>query len=105
MKVRSGGWDTVLVWSAEVGRTTGARGLGSLRLKLGGNHPLGNGEAPYHDSVSGIGNGTSYAGFTIEYDRKVSEHWFVGFSLAGGLGPVWRQTGGPVIAFNVSAVY
>ena len=105
VKVRSGGWDTVLVWNAEVGRTLGPKGLGSLRLKLAGHHPLGNGTAPYHDSVSGIGNGTAYAGFTVELDRKVSDHWFVGMSLAGGLGPVRRQTGGPVLAFNVSAVY
>ena len=105
VKIRSGGWDTVLLWNAEVGRTVGARGLGSLRVKLGGHHPLGNGDAPHHDSVSGIGNGTNYAGFTIEYDRKLGDHWAVGFSLAGGLGPVLRQTGGPVLALNVSAVY
>jgi hypothetical protein len=105
VKVRSGGWDTVLLWNAEVGRTMGKNGNGSLRLKLVGHHPLGDGEVPYHESVSGIGNGTSYAGFTVEYDRKVSDHWFLGASIAGGLGPVIRQAGGPVISLNVSAVY
>jgi len=105
VKVRSGGWDTVLLWNAEVGRRVGKAERGSLRLKLAGHHPLGNGSAPYHDSVSGIGNGTNYGGFTIEYDRRIGERWFVGFSLAGGLGPIVRQTGGPVVALNVSAIY
>lgn len=105
VSIRSGGWDTVLLWNAEVGRSIGPKGLGSLRVKLNGHHPLGNGTAPYHDSVSGIGNGTAYAGFTVELDRKVSENWSVGGSVAGGLGPVLRQTGGPVLALNVSAVY
>jgi len=105
VKIRSGGWDTVVVWNAEVGRRVGAAQRGSLRLKLGGHHPVGNGTAPRHDSVSGIGNGTNYAGFTIEYDRALGEHWFLGFSIAGGLGPIVRQTGGPVVSINVSAVY
>jgi hypothetical protein len=105
VKARSGGWDTVLVWNAEVGRSVGPKRKGTLRVKLAGHHPVGNGSAPYHDSVSGIGNGTSYAGFTIEYDRSLGEHWSLGFSLAGGLGPIQRQTGGPVLALNLSAAY
>lgn len=105
VKIRSGGWDTVVLWNAEVGRKMGPRQKGNLRLKLGGHHPVGNGTTPYHDSVSGLGNGTHYTGFTVEFDRQVSDHWFVGLSLAGGMALVIRQTGGPVVAFNVSAIY
>lgn len=94
---RGGGWDSVIQWSAEGGVDVGKTRATHLRLRLAGLHPLGDGTAPYHRSPSGIGNGTSYVGFTIEVERTVSERVALGFSLAGGLAPVRRQTGGPVI--------
>lgn len=94
---RGGGWDTVLEWSAEAGTSVGKLQKTHLRLRLAGFHPLKDGEAPYHSSPSGIGNGTAYAAFTIEIERSVTERSVVGVSIAGGLGPVVRQTGGPVI--------
>lgn len=94
---RTGGWDSVLSWSAEGGLSAGKQRKTQLRLRLAGVHPLGDGEAPYHASPSGIGNGTRYVGFTFEVERVASELLTVGVSLAGGLGPVVRQSGGPVI--------
>lgn len=94
---RSGGWDSVLSWSVEGGWTAGKLQRTRLRLRLAGAHPLGDGTAPYHASPSGIGNGTRYVGFTLELERVMGEHLTLGVSLAGGLGPVVRQTGGPVI--------
>ena len=94
---RSGGWDSVLSWSVEGGWTAGKLKRTRLRLRFAGAHPLKNGSAPYHSSPSGIGNGTMYTGFTLEVERAVSELLTLGVSLAGGLGPIARQSGGPVI--------
>jgi hypothetical protein len=96
-----GGWDTVLLWNAEVGwsRPGGKR---STRVKLLGRHPLGDGSAPYHESPSGIGNGTAYIGFTVENDWEIAPRTWFGLSLAGGLGLVVRQIGGPVIAVSIA---
>ncbi len=94
---RTGGWDTVLAWSVEGGWSPGKLQTTRLRLRVGGVHPLGDGDAPYHASPSGIGNGTRYVAFTFEVERVVTDLLSLGVSLAGGLGPVARQTGGPVI--------
>lgn len=102
---RGGGWDTVLQWSAEAGLSVGKEQRTQLRLRFAGFHPLKNGTAAYHDSPSGIGNGTAYTGFTLEVERKITEIISAGFSLAGGLGGVVRQTGGPVIIGHVAAAW
>jgi len=94
---RTGGWDSVLSWSAEGGWSAGKLQKTRLRLRLAGVHPLGDGAEPYHASPSGIGNGTRYVGFTLEVERVATDLLTVGISLAGGLGPVVRQIGGPVI--------
>ena len=102
---RSGGWDTVLGWSVEGGVTVGSARRTRLRLRIAGVHPLGDGDAPYHASPSGIGNGTRYVGFTLEVERALRERLAMGLSLAGGLGPVVRQTGGPVITGYVALAW
>ncbi len=99
---RGGGFDTLLVWSVEGGRPLGQRGLVQGRLRFTGQHPLGDGDAPYHRSPSGIGNGTRFVAFTVEIERRVAEHVSLGGSLAGGLGPVARQTGGPVLSLYLA---
>jgi hypothetical protein len=99
---RGGHFDTSLVWSVEGGRPLGKRGLVQGRLRFTGQHPLGDGAAPYHRSPSGIGNGTRFLAFTVEIEREVAEHLSIGGSLAGGMGPVARQTGGPVLSFYLA---
>jgi hypothetical protein len=94
---RGGGYDTLVVWTVEGGRPMGRQGRVQGRVRISGQHPLGDGSAPYHRSPSGIGNGTRYLAFTLELERRVATHLSVGGSLAGGLGPVARQTGGPVL--------
>jgi len=95
---RGGGYDTLLLWSVEGGRPLGQRGRVQGRLRFTGQHPLGDGDAPYHRSPSGIGNGTRFVAFTVEIERQLSEHVALGGSLAGGMGPLARQTGGPVLS-------
>lgn len=94
---RGGGWDSVFQWSAEFGLQIGMLRRNQLRVRFAGFHPLGNGTTPYHASPSGIGNGTAYTAFTLEMERWLDENLALGLSLAGGLAPVIRQTGGPVI--------
>ena len=96
--LRTGGFDHVLTWSAEAG-TTFEGGFG-LRGRAVGWHALDlqiGDAAPRHQSPSGIGNGTSYIGFAIEGDYEFEPGWFVGLTFEGGLGPLRRQTGGPVV--------
>lgn len=102
---RSEGYDSVLTWSIEAGRGLGTRGLWSGRVRVVGNHPLGDGAASYHASPSGLGNGTAYIGFTLEVERLVAPGWWVGLSLAGGLAPVLRQTGGPAITVSIAHAF
>jgi hypothetical protein len=99
---RGGGWDSVLTWTAEVGTDLGKGKLTHGRVRIAGFHPLGDGSAPYHRSPSGIGNGTGYVAFTLELEREIGRGWALGGSLAGGLGPVTRQTGGPVLGIALS---
>ena len=99
---RGGGFDSVLSWSAEIGSDIGRHKRWSVRVRLGGRHSLRDGSAPYHTSPSGIGNGTEYVGFTLEGDYRLADGLWLGLSLAGGLGPVVRQTGGPQLALGLS---
>jgi hypothetical protein len=102
---RTGGWDSVLLWGIEGGTRLGKKKKTLARVKLYGHHPLGDGDAPYHRSPSGIGNGTRYIAFTLEFDRELQDGWFVGVSLAGGVAPVARQTGGPVIGASFARTF
>ncbi len=102
---RSRGYDSVLLWTAEWGRPLGGRMLWQGRVKLGGRHPLGDGTAAYHESPSGLGNGTGYVGFTLELERHLAGPFWLAASLGGGLGPVLRQTGGPALSLGVAAAW
>ncbi len=99
---RTGGYHHLAVWSAEVGKPLGKRGLWRGRLRIAGQHPLGNGSEPYHDSPSGIGNGTRHFGLTLELERSVSADWAVGASLAASMGLAARQTHGPAVMVYVA---
>jgi hypothetical protein len=99
---RGGGFDSVLLWTAEIGLGRPMKTGWTGRVRLGGRHGLRDGTAPYHDSPSGIGNGTEYVAFTIELERLVAKDLWFGISVGGGLGPVTRQTGGPQLAISVS---
>lgn len=68
----------------------------AARLRLSGAHALGNGTANYHETTTGMGNGTSYLAFTLEGDYQFVERWFVGVAFAGGIAHIRRQMGGPV---------
>ncbi len=100
--LRGGGYDALLVWSLEGGLPLGGAGRTQGRLRLTGQHPLGNGDAPYHRSPSGLGNGTRFLAFTIEVERRVAPRIWLGASVAGGLVAVARQTGGPVITLYLA---
>ncbi len=99
---RGGGFDSVLLWSAEAGTDVGRKKRWSVRVRVGGRHGLRDGTAPYHESPSGIGNGTEYVAFTLEGDCRLREGLWFGLSLGGGLGPVVRQIGGPQLAVSMS---
>lgn len=102
-QARFEGFDDRILWSAEVG-WTGSRTWGG-RVRLSGAHSIDEGGAPRSNSPSGIGNGVSYAGFAVEMDRRLSESWFAGLTIEGGLPGLRRQTGGPVISLSVSTQY
>jgi len=102
---RSRGFDSVVLWTAEAGRRFGKRRLWQSRLRILGHHPLGDGVAPYHSSPSGLGNGTHYLAFTIEVDYEVRPGLMLGLSVAGGLYPVVRQSGGPVLTASIARVF
>lgn len=99
---RTGDFDTVLTWTAEGGGTVGKWGL---RGRVTGWHPLGNGSAPYHETPSGIGNGTSYVGAALEADYALTDQWWLGVTFEGGLGGVKRQIGGPPISLFVATAF
>jgi hypothetical protein len=100
---RTGSFDHLLRWSAEVGATFSARLSG--RLRLTGQHTLDTGDAPRTESPSGIGNGTSYAGFALEGETMIVPDWFVGLTFEGGLFRIRRQTGGPVLSLFVATKF
>jgi hypothetical protein len=94
--VRSHGFDPAGIVTAEGGGRV-ARGRVGLRGRITGYLSLPVGTAPRHESPSGMGNGTRYWGFAFEGDVRVTPRWDVGMSLEGGIGPILRQTGGPVL--------
>lgn len=94
-----GGWDRVVQWYVKLVRPLKKRW--EVRLRLAGRHPLGDGRAPYHDSPSGIGNGTRYVAFTAEWVKQIEGGPGLGFSVAGAFATSMRQTSGPVICLLV----
>lgn len=101
--LRTEGYDHVLTWSAEGGATFN-RELG-VRVRVVGYHSLDvwiGERAPFHESPSGIGNGTTYMGFAVEGDWQFEPDWYVGFTVEGGAGVLSRQTGGPVITLYLA---
>jgi hypothetical protein len=100
---RTGGWDDVLAWSAELGGQL-SRTL-SGRVRVVGWHDLVRGDAPRTESPSGINNGTRYVGFGLEGEYALTPTWWLGASVEGGLGAIRRQTGGPVLSLFVATRY
>ena len=99
---RTGDFDTVFTWHAEGGGTVGKWGL---RGRVTGWHPLGDGSAPYHETPSGIGNGTRYIGVAFEVDYAVTDRWWLGLSVEGGVAGVERQIGGPPISLFAATAF
>ncbi len=94
--LRSGGWDDVLTWTAEVGGRFSATLSG--RLRATGWHPVVRGSAPRGESPSGIVNGTAYTGFGLEGEWQFVPRWYLGMTIEGGIAGVRRQSGGPVLS-------
>ncbi|MCA9606125.1 MAG: hypothetical protein KC619_11050 [Myxococcales bacterium] len=97
--LRSGGYDHVITWTAEGGATLEAQW--GVRGRITGYHSIDvwfGDRAPPHLSPSGIGNGTTYIGFSVEADYQLQPNYFVGVTLEGGVAAITRQTGGPVIS-------
>lgn len=93
---RSNNYDPAGTFSVEGGGRV-ARGRVGIRSRVSAFLSLPVGSAPRHESPSGMGNGTRYWGFALEADVRVAARWDVGVSFEGGIGPLLRQTGGPVI--------
>lgn len=93
---RSDDYDGVVLWTAEVGGRFTDR-IGG-RLRLTGHHAIRQGLAPYDDSPSGIGNGTTYTGAAVEVEYMFVPDWWVGGTIEGSarLVEVEGQSGGPV---------
>ena len=98
--VRNRGYDDRLTWSAEVGLTFRPRLRG--RLRLSGAHSLRFGTAERVNTPSGLGNGVSWAGASLEGEYEFVDDSFFGVSLEGGLGFLRSQTAGPVISLYVA---
>lgn len=99
--VRTGGFDHVVEFAVEGGGDPNPR-LG-LRARLVGHLPVDTGDAPNHTSPSGVGNGTRYLGWALEWERRVGDAgWSLGGTLEGGAGLVRRQAGGPVFTLYVA---
>ena len=65
----------------------------------------GDRSTPSHSRPSGLGNGTHYLAVTIEVDYEVRPGLMLGLSVAGGLYPVVRQSGGPVLTASIARVF
>jgi predicted RNA-binding protein YlqC (UPF0109 family) len=100
---RGGGFDSLFLWTAELGSPLG-RGVNG-RVKLNGRHPLGDGTAPYGQSPSGLGNGSRVMSFAVELDLPLQKSWVLALGFAGALGPVARQTYGPVFNLGLATTF
>ncbi len=101
---RSNGFDPAGTFSVEGGGRL-ARGRVGLRGRVNAFLSLPVGSAPRHESPSGMGNGTRYWGLALEADVRVATRWDLGLSFEGGIGPLLRQTGGPVINLFAAATF
>jgi hypothetical protein len=101
---RTGGWDQVFAWSAEVGGSPFDTRFG-IRLRVVGWHPLIRGSEPRGESPNGVSNGTEYVGIGVEGEWWLDAHWAVGGAFQGGLGALHRQIGGPVVDVYVAAKF
>ncbi len=99
-RLRSNGFHPVLSWMVEAGQRFSETLYGTLRMV--DVRPVGTTTAPLDNSTSGIGNGTSYTGFSMELDWKQNRSFSVGFVLEGAV-RYSRQAGGPV--FNVYSAW
>jgi hypothetical protein len=90
-----GGWDRVLEWYVKLGRPL--KRDWEVRVRLAGRHPLGDGEARYHNSPSGIGNGTRYLALNAEFVKHFERGPSFGLSVSGAFATSMRQTSGPVV--------
>lgn len=100
---RSGGYAPAVQFTAEVGNRFSDRF--AARFRLQGYISLGTGSAPPHLSPSGIGNGTTYTGFTLEGEYRVLPWLDVGAGVEGGIVFIRRQTGGPVIDLYLASSF
>ena len=99
---RTGGWDQVLSWSAEVGGSPFDPRFG-IRARVVGWHPLIRGSELRGESPNGVSNGTEYVGVGVEGEWWLDSHWAVGGAFEGGLGALHRQIGGPVFDVYLAA--
>jgi hypothetical protein len=95
--LRSNGFDPAGTVSIEGGGRV-ARDRVGIRGRVNAFLSVPVGTAPRHESPSGMGNGTRYWGFALEADVRVARRWDVGLTFEGGIGPLLRQTGGPVVS-------
>ena len=100
---RTGGFDDVIVWSAEIGARFSDHWSG--RVRLHGYHSVRNGTEPRAESPSGTGNGTTYTGFALEGEWTFVPKWQLGLTFEGGLLGVRRQTGGPVVSVFLATAW
>ena len=98
--VRNRGYEDRFTWSVEAGLNFRPRLRG--RLRLSGAHSLGNGSAPRANTPSGLGNGVSWAGASLEGEYEFADDSYVGVALEGGLGFLRSQTAGPVVSLYIA---
>ncbi|MFT5358792.1 MAG: hypothetical protein ACI9KE_006031 [Polyangiales bacterium] len=98
--IRNRGYDDRLTWSVEAGLNFRPRLRG--RIRLSGAHSLPFGTAERVNTPSGLGNGVSWAGASLEGEYEFVDDSFFGVSLEGGLGFLRSQTAGPVVSLYVA---
>lgn len=96
----SDGWDDAIEGTLELGYTFSDTWSGRARATT--HVSIDGGSAARSESPSGIANGTSYAGFALELERRFESGFYVGATLEGGLFYIRRQSGGPILAVNVA---
>ena len=103
MTLRTGGYASLAGWSIEGGSSFLERF--SWRLRMRGQHTLGDDDAPRIESPSGVQNGTSFVGLAGEMDVRFVGAWVVGLTVEGGLFAVYRQGRGPVFSLYVATSF
>jgi hypothetical protein len=95
---RTGGYQSRLVSVGEVGYRIDPSTYATLRVVDVAR--VGSAPAPYDESITGLGNGTAYFGFALEFDYRLTRACSVGAILESAAYVV-RQSEGPV--FDVYA--